>query len=323
MPNELTTTASTALATPQADPNAVLDRFLRSKRNENTRAAYRRDLEAYFAAVAAYRFEDGSGIENPLFVAQPIVDDYARALEDLAGYSPATAARKLSAVSAFYTYANRNGILTANPARHVERPPVSNESPTLGLDLAEFAALLETAEASSLRERVLVGLLGEVGLRVTAVCEARIEDLDTAQGHRVLTTQGKGGKVTTRRLPADLAAAIDELTGERVEGPILLRPRSGKAYDRFEVARLIRELAKRAGIPKRITPHSLRHTHATLSLLGGAKLEDVSEALGHSDPRTTMRYHRALGRLDRDPTHLLEASLEQARAQVRETRKAL
>lgn len=318
MANELTTTASTELAAPQADANAVLERFLRSKANENTRAAYRRDLEAYFAAVAAYRFENGSGIGNPLYVAQPIVDDYARALER-EGYSDSTRARKLSAVSAFYTYATRNGIVPANPARYVERPPVSDESPTLGLDLDEFAHLLEAAEASSVRERVLVGLLGEVGLRVSAVCEARIEDLDTAQGHRVLSTRGKGGKVTRRRLPADLAAAIDEVVGPRVEGPILLRPRSGKAYDRFEVARLVRKLALRAGIAKRITPHSLRHTHATLSLLGGAKLEDVSEALGHSDPRTTMRYHRALGRLERDPSHVLEASLERARAQARQT----
>lgn len=319
MGNELTTTASTALATPQADPNAVLERFLRSKRNENTRAAYRRDLEAYFAAVQAYRFEDGSGIENPLYVAQPIVDDYARALEEWAGYSPSTCARKLSAVSGFYTYASRNGIVAANPVRFVERPPVSDETPTQGLDLEEFALLLEEADASSLRERVLVGLLGEVGLRVSAVCEARIEDLTTEAGYRVLTTTGKGGKRISRRLPADLAAAIDELIGERVEGPILLRPRSGKAFDRFEAARLVRRLAKRAGIAKRITPHSLRHTHATLSLLGGAKLEDLSRALGHSDPRTTMRYYHSVERLKRDPTHVLEASLERARAQVRES----
>lgn len=312
MTTSLVTTQGSELEQREPNPRDLLGAFLLAQGSENTRQAYRRDLESYFLYL------EGQGV-TPLRATRPHVDTYARSLE-LEGLKPATCARKLSAVSSFYTYLVDEDYLAANPARRVKRPTVSDDSPTLGLTLDEFARLLEEAENAGPRERVLVGLLGEVGLRVSSVCEAEIGDLSTELEHRVITTRGKGGKVTSRRLPAELAAAIDELVGDRLEGLILTRPRSGKGYDRSEAARIVKRLANRAGIEKRISPHSLRHTHATQALIAGVKLEHLSVALGHSDPRTTMRYDRAKGRLENDPTVRLEDAVAQARARARETR---
>ena len=321
MTTDLATTSPTSIAIKPTDPRDLLEVFLGSKGNPNTRDAYRRDLERYFAFIEA----QGAAV---LSAPAPLVDLYARTLES-EGLSPATIARRLSAISSYYAYAMRpqgeqqRRFIAYNPAAYTERPSVSDDSPTLGLELDELARLQITAEADSPQKAVMIGLLGELGLRVSAVCNAKAEDLTTEAGHRAITTLGKGGKVTRRRLPDDLADSMEALLEGRTEGVILLRPRSGKPFDRFEVARIVSNLAAKAGIAKRITPHSLRHTHATQALTAGVPLADVSVALGHSDPRTTMRYDRARGALDRDPTHTLEAKLEAARAVERESRSPL
>jgi integrase/recombinase XerD len=83
----------------------------------------------------------------------------------------------------------------------------------------------------------------------------------------------------------------------------------GRQLDRHAASKVIVRLARAAGISKRITPHSLRHTFVTLALDAGAQLRDVQDAAGHADPRTTRRYDRARNSLDRNPTYAVAAHI--------------
>jgi site-specific recombinase XerD len=92
--------------------------------------------------------------------------------------------------------------------------------------------------------------------------------------------------------------------GERVEGPIFVAD-NGERMNRHQAARVVRRLAKHAGIEKNISPHSLRHSFITAALDAGVALRDVQEAASHADPRTTMRYDRARRSLDRHATYIV------------------
>jgi integrase/recombinase XerD len=100
------------------------------------------------------------------------------------------------------------------------------------------------------------------------------------------------------------ARAIDLCVGERAHGPIF-RGAHGQRLDRHAVARIVRRLARAAGVTKRISPHSLRHSFITAALDAGVPLRDVQEAASHADPRTTMRYDRGRQSLDRHATYIV------------------
>jgi integrase len=143
-------------------------------------------------------------------------------------------------------------------------------------------------------------LLALNGLRVSEAIGAVIEDLGLERGHRTLTILRKGGKVVTIPLAPRTARAIDLVVGERCEGPIFVGA-NGMRIDRHAAGRIVRRIARRAGIAKRVGPHTLRHAFITAALDAGVPLRDVQEAASHADPRTTMRYDRARVSLDRTP----------------------
>ena len=102
------------------------------------------------------------------------------------------------------------------------------------------------------------------------------------------------------------ARAIDLAIGERMEGPIFLAA-DGRRLDRHGAGRIVRRIARQAGITKKVGPHTLRHAFITAALDAGVPLRDVQEAASHADPRTTMRYDRARTSLDRHATYIVAA----------------
>ena len=104
--------------------------------------------------------------------------------------------------------------------------------------------------------------------------------------------------------PPRTARAVDLAAGERSEGPILLSG-DGTRLDRHAAGRIVRRLARRAGIHKRVGPHTLRHAFITAALDAGIPLRDVQEAASHADPRTTVRCDRARVSLDRHATYIV------------------
>jgi len=155
-------------------------------------------------------------------------------------------------------------------------------------------------------EHALISLLALNGLRVSEATGADIEHLGLERGHRTLTVTRKGAKVVIIPLAPRTARAIDLATGERPDGPIFLAA-GGRRLDRHGARRMVRKIARRAGITKAVTPHTLRHAFITAALDAGVPLRDVQEAASHADPRTTMQYDRARGSLDRHATYIVAA----------------
>jgi site-specific recombinase XerD len=290
---------------------------LRNRRlSAHTRAAYRRDVAAWLNWCATV------GVE-PLKATFLEVNAWGRALEsELDGRtgrprSPATVARKLSALSSWYAFLAKLRAVDANPVADADRPRVDRDhSATVGLTASEVDALLAAAQAhrgpTAARTRAAVALLADLGLRVGELVSLDVADLGTERGHRSVRFVGKGGRPRRRALTPGAAAALDTYLATRpapVQGPLLVTA-SGARLDRHAVFRLIRRLAKEAGIPgaDRLSPHSLRHAFATSARDEGVPLEDVQDAMGHADPRTTRRYDRDRHNLDRDPAYAIWAA---------------
>jgi integrase/recombinase XerD len=144
------------------------------------------------------------------------------------------------------------------------------------------------------------------GLRISEALGADIEHLDVDRGHRTLRVVRKGGKQVSIPLAPRTARALGLYIGERGVGPIFLGT-AGERMDRYAADRTVKRLARRAGITKRISPHSLRHSFITAALDAGVPLRDVQEAASHADPRTTMRYDRGHQSLDRHATYSVAA----------------
>ncbi|HET6916179.1 MAG TPA: tyrosine-type recombinase/integrase [Acidimicrobiales bacterium] len=261
-----------------------------------TREAYSLDLRQFITWC--------DRLEIPLFSARRAdIECYARSLEER-GLARATVARRLCTVAGFYRYAEEEGLIAVSPAVHVRRPRLDYESHAVGLDRNEVGALLVSAGLGPANEHALISLLALNGLRVSEATGANIEALGLERGHRTLTVLRKGGKIVTIPLAPRTARAVDLAIGERTHGPIFIRT-DGQRLDRHGAARIVRRVARRAGVQKRIGPHTLRHAFITAALDAGVPLRDVQEAASHADPRTTMRYDRARVSLDRHATYIV------------------
>jgi site-specific recombinase XerD len=222
------------------------------------------------------------------------------------GRARATITRRLCTVAGFYRYAVEEELLDHSPAANVRRPRLDYESHATGLDRNELGALLVAAGLGPATEHALISLLALNGLRVSEATGADIEALGIERGHRTLVITRKGGKAVTIPLAPRTARAVDLAIGERTDGPVLLAA-DGRRLDRHGAGRIVRRLARRAGITKPAGPHTLRHAFITAALDAGVPLRDVQEAASHADPRTTMRYDRARGSLDRHATYIVAA----------------
>jgi site-specific recombinase XerD len=265
----------------------------------NTRSGYASDLRGWFAWCVHVGLE-------PFTALRVHIELYARWMEEERHLARATIGRRLSTIVGFYRFAVIDGFMTESPAEHVRRPKIDTESTTLGLDRMELGAFLAQAAAAGAVDHALACLLGLLGLRVSEACRIDIENLGSERGHRTVTVLGKGPKLALIPLPPRVGRAIDLAAGERLAGPVLLS-RSGKRLDRHGATRIVRRVARKAGITKHISPHSLRHSFITAALDAGVPLRDVQIAARHADPRTTTRYDRARNNLDRHASYVVTA----------------
>jgi integrase/recombinase XerD len=285
-----------ALAAPHSRAERVAAAFLVAH-PPATRAVYWRTLRSW-ARWCAERDLDVLAAERVH------VERWMRELEER-GRKASTRTGHLSALAGYYAEALDQGAVSRNPAARVRRPRVSHDSPRLGLDRDEARALLRAAERAGRRDHALVSLLLHCGLRVSEAISVSAGDLGSSRGHRVVEVVRKGGARRVLPLPPPAAAAVELLLEElRERGPLgaadpLLVDGAGARLDRFDAVRIVRRLARAAGIAKVVSPHSLRHTFVTLALDAGASLRDVQDSAGHADPRTTRRYDRGRHSLDR------------------------
>jgi len=264
-----------------------------------TRDAYALDLRQYASRCQQHhvRLFDARRAE---------IECFARDLE-ASGRAQATVTRRLCTIAGFDRYAVEEELLDHSPAAHVRRPRIDYESHATGLDRNELGALLVAAGLGTAAEHALVSLLALNGLRVSEATGADIENLGTERGHRTLVITRKGGKVVTIPLAPRTARAIDLAIGERCQGGPIFLTIDGRRLDRHGAGRIIRRVARGAGIIKNVGPHTLRHAFITAAPDAGVPLRDVQEAASHADPRTTMRYDRARASLDRHATYIVAA----------------
>ncbi|MGC8668739.1 MAG: site-specific tyrosine recombinase XerD [Chthonomonadales bacterium] len=252
----------------------------------NTVSAYRRDLSQFAAFLDAERIA-------PANVAEAHVARFAQALAD-SGLSPASIARKLTAVRVFARFLVSEELLARDFTELMEPRKAHRKLPRT-LSVSRTAKLVEAASGQrvkDLRDRALVELLYATGLRVSEAVGLRLRDVDLQEGW--VRCVGKGSK--ERIVPIGKPACgwlQDYLHARAAEGTAssyLFPGRGDRPLSRQEAWRVVKRCALRAGIGQRVTPHTLRHSFATHLLAGGADIRSIQEMLGHARLATTQIY---------------------------------
>jgi site-specific recombinase XerC len=284
--------------------------WLSARRSENTRAAYARDIgitpqrrpgraPSWLAWCQQQEVHPVTGVTG-LHVAR-----YARQL-DHTGLSPASAARKLAAISSWYAWLARRGHITASPAAGITRPRPGPRTPAPALLPHQALALLHAADTAPGPQRdrtaALTAVLLLTSARLSEVTGADVADLGTSGGRRVLWVTRANGRREDLPLPAAAAARIDAyLAGRAGEAgdQALFATRTGRRLFAADVRRTLRRVATRAGLPpgqaRHLGPRMIRQSFTTLYFQAEAP-PGLHSSTWHAVPRTTQRSGQA-----RDP----------------------
>ncbi len=290
-------------ATPHtAAGRALADGYLDELRGARRLAA--NTLESYARDLATLlRFAAGRGARVDTLSR----DDLDAAVHDLmaTGLAPRSVARFVACVRGFYRFLVRDGHLHVNPADDLHAPPAWPALPKF-LSVDEVDRLIDQPDVSTptgLRDRALIELLYATGMRVSELLAVRLDDLNLRGGY--LTCTGKGSK---QRLVPMGGPAVRWIRRYRSAGrPDLLRERPspwlfvnarGNRLSRVGFWKILKNHGRRAGLPRDLSPHVMRHSFATHLLERGADLRSIQSLLGHSDISTTQIY-----------THVLEVRL--------------
>ena len=256
---------------------------------DNTVSAYRQDLEAFAKAVPA---------KEPSKIAAAAVTAYFGGLNKV-GMKPSSLARKLSSLRQFFAYLADSGAITESPVLAYSAPKIARYHPDY-LSPREIDSIIKTADSfgpNARRNRAMIELLYGCGLRISELIDLKQTDFEFEADF--LRVTGKGEK--QRLVPVGSfakQAVLAYLDNPRCGGDsaTIFANRSGRKFSRTGVWKIVKQMVHRAGIIKRVTPHTFRHSFATHLLEGGADLRVVQEMLGHADISTTEIYTR----LDRD-----------------------
>ena len=268
----------------------------------HTHQLYAFQLRRWFAWCEDHGLDPLQGIQRAH------IELYIRQLGD-SGLMDSSVVTMMHAVLGFFRFAHIDGLIVSDPAVYARLPKVHrDESRTQGLDRLELIRFLQVAQTLTVHHGALAYLLGINALRASEAAAVRIEDYaETLRGHRVLRLIGKGNKPATMPITVPVLRVLEACRGQRTAGRLLLRPNSGNPIDRRDAYRMVTRIAKVAGIPRHVSPHSLRHAAITNALDAGVPLRDAQILARHADPRTTEHYDRARGNLDRHGVHFLTA----------------
>ncbi len=263
---------------------------------DNTIQAYRRDLARYVRFLGQRKIRSADGVNANL------IADY---LAHLSGsttpagtrYRASSVARALASIRAFHAFLVREGETGADPAAGAVAPSLPRNLPH-PISVADVDRLLSApngADAVATRDRAMLELLYGAGLRISELVGLDVDDVDLEEGSvRVI---GKGDKQRIVPLGSFACRAVRDylrtgrpaLVSARSRSALLLNQRGGR-LTRQGCASILGLHARRAGIRRRVTPHTLRHSFATHLLEGGADVRVVQELLGHASVSTTQIY---------------------------------
>jgi integrase/recombinase XerD len=301
--NEIEPVPGLLPAVPEDPVRGLVAAWLLGFGSEHTRRNYAGDMAGWLEFCHTYCID-------PLTARRPHIDAWARSLET-AGQAPRTVARRLAAISSWYGFLVVEEVRPGSPAEHVRRPRIGAEGETPGLTRDELRRLLAAAEEhGSLRSVALMSVLAHTGVRIGEALSRDVEHLGHDRGHRILRLERKGGQSGRAVLTAPVVRALDAYLDGRETGAIFIT-KTGRRMDQPEAWRMVRRLARRASLDGagEIRPHSLRVAFITGAREAGVPLEDVQDAAGHADPRTTRRYDRGRHSLDRHASYAVTSWL--------------
>lgn len=264
----------------------------------NTVESYRRDLES-FARFLQERncptLEHVDSLEIVAFLSKLKSEEYASA----------TICRALIAIKVFLRFLVREGVLSVNRALYLEAPKLWQLIPEV-LTCEEVVRLLKQPDSSTgegARDKAILEILYASGLRVSELCSLDLYSIDET----TLRVMGKGGKERIVPVGQEAISSVDHyllhfrggFDSERQKA--LFVSKFGRRVDRVSIWKMIKSYAKKAGIAKNISPHTLRHSFATHLLDNGADLRIIQEMLGHASISSTERY-----------THISRSRLQEA-----------
>jgi integrase/recombinase XerD len=210
--------------------------------------------------------------------------------------APRTQARLISGIRSFCRYMLTENIITEDPSALIESPRTGMKLPEV-LSVAEIDSMVNSIDLSTPeghRNRAIIETMYGCGLRVSELVSMRLTDIHRNEGFVSVT--GKGNKQRLVPLGSVALKEIDNYMQRRMTLPVitdvntLFLNRRGKKLTRVMVFKIIRSTAAAAGIKKKISPHTLRHSFATHLVEGGADLRAVQEMLGHESITTTEIY---------------------------------
>ena len=280
---------------PSDDLRASLEDYLQflywEKRvSDNTIQSYEQDIEWF------RQYLDKKKIFSFRKVNLEVLEGFLRS-ESRREIAPTSLARKISALRTLFQYLVRERIVPENFAKLIDSPRIQRKIPEI-LDEQEIESLLRAPDITKplgLRDKAILELLYASGLRVSELTSLEFSHLDL--DNTMLRLWGKGFKERVVPFGEEAKDALlgyfqggrEHILKGQTSRYIFIGP-SGHALTRQNIWSMIKKYASKAGIAKRITPHTLRHTFATHLLENGADLRVVQEFLGHSDIVTTQIY---------------------------------
>ena len=265
--------------------------YIKIERNlsPNTVESYSRDLAKFRAFCAARQIHALDQVQSQT-VLEFLIDLSTRKM------SVRTQARNLVALRGLFKHMRRERLMEVDPTASVELPRAGRKLPEV-LTLEEVERFLAAPDPESrlgLRDIAMLELLYATGLRVTELCQLRVDELNLDHGY--VSATGKGRK---QRLVPVGDSALDALRGyleqgraplDRKRSPFLFLTQRAGPMTRQGFWKMVRKYAGVADITKKIYPHMLRHSFATHLLERGADLRAVQAMLGHADISTTQIY---------------------------------
>lgn len=263
--------------------------LLEKSLSENTVDAYLKDIQ---------RFVDFSKIDNPSNVSQSDIRVFIDDMNTNKGMSVNSQARILSGIKSFFKYLLTHDILDKDPSSMIETPKIGRKLPSV-LSPDEVNNLINAVDLDSetgYRNRAILETLYGCGMRVSELVSLRLTDLHFDEGY--LKIKGKGNRERLVPIGRSVKDSITlyihnyrcTLKIDKKDENVLFLNRRGKMMTRVMVFTIIKNLAQKIGLQKKISPHTFRHSFATQLLEGGADLKAIQEMLGHESITTTEVY---------------------------------
>ncbi|MEJ1299170.1 site-specific tyrosine recombinase XerD [Latilactobacillus sakei] len=257
--------------------------------SENTRQSYRQDLKQYQQFLVSQKL---TSFTEDRFIVLGFLQAQTTAQK-----AQSSITRSISTLRKFYQYLAREGRIQKDPMPQIDSPKQGRHLPAV-LSSEEIERLLKTPDTSTplgLRDRAILEVLYATGLRVSELVHLKLTDLHLSLG--LIQTLGKGdkeriipiGDVAVDWINEYLERSRNRLTKGK-DSPYLFVNFHGNGLTRQGIWKNLKAIVQAAGIDKGVTPHTLRHSFATVLLENGADLRIVQELLGHSDISTTQIY---------------------------------